>query len=107
VFRGSRVCSLNAVFEAIHKLASKHFTENGHRQEEFLLRVNPHRVARSQTASGNHAVDMRMMLEFLVPGVEDAEEPDVRAEMFRIAGDLGLCVLAAKQVCKSGKEPAH
>jgi hypothetical protein len=29
-----------------------------------------------------------MRLEFLVPGMEDAEEPDLGAEMLGIAGDL-------------------
>ena len=31
---------------------------------------------------------MRMRLEFLVPGMKDAEEPDLGAETLRIAGDL-------------------
>ena len=33
-------------------------------------------------------MDMRMMLEILSPGVEHAEEADLRAEMFRIGGNL-------------------
>jgi hypothetical protein len=45
-------------------------------------------VVRSQTAGGNYAVYVRMMLEFLIPGVQDAEESDLRAETARIAGDL-------------------
>src|SRR2546426_848222 len=60
--------------QAIHELAPKHFPENIDRQEEPLRRVYPPGVVRSQTAGGNYTVDMRMMLEFLVPGVEDAEE---------------------------------
>ena len=31
---------------------------------------------------------MRVRLEFLVPGVEDAEEPDLGAETLGIAGDF-------------------
>ena len=61
--------------EAIHELAPKHFPENIDGQKEALLRVDPSGVVRSQTAGGNHTVDVRMMLEFLVPGVQDAEEP--------------------------------
>jgi hypothetical protein len=75
-------------FEAIHELAPKHFFEHIDWQEELLLRVDPARVVRSQTAGGNHTMNMRMMLEFLVPGVEDAEEPDLGAETLGIAGDL-------------------
>ena len=33
-------------------------------------------------------MNMRMMLDFLIPGVEDAEESDLRAEALGIAGDL-------------------
>ena len=33
-------------------------------------------------------MNVRMSLEFLVPGMEDAEEPDLGAEMLGIAGDL-------------------
>jgi len=62
--------------------------ENIDRQEESLLRVDPPRVVRRQTAGGNNTVNMRMMLEFLVPGVKDAEESDFRTEALRIAGDL-------------------
>lgn len=43
---------------------------------------------RSETAGGKHAVDMGMMLQSLVPGIEHAEEADLRAEVTRIAGNL-------------------
>jgi hypothetical protein len=33
-------------------------------------------------------MNVRMMLQFLVPCVQDAEEPDLRAEAPGIAGDL-------------------
>src|SRR5208337_109312 len=42
----------------------------------------------SETAGGKHAVDMGMMLQSLIPGMEHAEEADLRAEVTRIAGDL-------------------
>jgi len=45
-------------------------------------------VVQSHTAGGNHTMNMRMSLEFLIPSVEDAEEPDLSAETLRIAGDL-------------------
>src|SRR5216684_5888309 len=75
-------------FQAIRELAPEHFFEHIHRQEELPLRVDPPQVVRSQTAGGNYTVNVRMMLEFLVPGVKDTEESDFRAQMFRIAGDL-------------------
>jgi hypothetical protein len=42
----------------------------------------------SKTASGNYAVNMRVMLQSLVPGVEHAEEADLGSKVPRIAGDL-------------------
>src|SRR5579859_2481847 len=76
------------ILEALHELAPEHFFENLDGQEESLLRVDPPGVVRSQTAGGNHTVNVRMMLEFLIPGVQDTEESDLRAETLRIAGDL-------------------
>jgi hypothetical protein len=35
-------------------------------------------MIRSEAAGGDHAVDMRMMLQSLVPGMEHAEETDLR-----------------------------
>lgn len=75
-------------FQAINELSPEHFFENIDRQEELLLRVDPPGVVRRQAAGGNHTMNVRMMLEFLVPGVKDTEESDLRTEMLRITGDL-------------------
>ena len=53
---------------AFYELAPKYFFEHVYWQEELLLRVDPPRVVRSQTAGGNHTMNMRMSLKFLVPG---------------------------------------
>ena len=45
-------------------------------------------MVQRQTAGWNHTVNVRMMQEFLVPGVKDAEESDLGAEALGIAGDL-------------------
>src|ERR1035438_4066464 len=42
----------------------------------------------SQAAGGGDTVDVGMMLELLVPGVEHAEEADLRAQVAGIASDL-------------------
>ena len=55
-------------------------------------------MVRSETACGQHAVDIGMMLQSLVPGMEHAEETDLRAEVTRIASDLQQsCSAGAKQ----------
>ena len=42
----------------------------------------------SETAGGQHAVDMGMMLQSLVPGMEHTEEADLGSKVPGIAGDL-------------------
>jgi hypothetical protein len=45
-------------------------------------------VIRNKTASGGDTMDMRMMLQPLVPGMQHAEETDLCAEVTRIASNL-------------------
>jgi hypothetical protein len=45
-------------------------------------------MVRSKTAGSGNAVNMRMMLQPLVPGMEHAEEADLCAEVARMASDL-------------------
>jgi len=45
-------------------------------------------VIRSETAGGEHAVDERMKLQSLIPGVEHAEEANLGTKMPWIASDL-------------------
>ena len=45
-------------------------------------------MVRSKSAGSKDAVDMGMMLQTLIPGVENTEEADLRAKMPRIASDL-------------------
>ena len=49
------------------------------------MRANPACVVEGESAGGNDAMDMRMMLHDLIPGVQHAEEADVRAELPGIA----------------------
>src|ERR1700676_472863 len=49
------------IFKAVHELASEHFFEDIDGQKESRLRIDPPGVVRSQTAGGNHTVNVRMM----------------------------------------------
>ena len=81
--------------ESGDKLAAEDTTEHFDGQEEGAARGDPAGVVRSETAGGQHAVDMGMMLQSLVPGMEHAEEADLRSQVARIAGDL-------QQSCSAG-----
>ena len=81
--------------ESGDKLAAEDTAEHFDGKEEESARGDPAGVVRSETAGGQHAVDMGMMLQSLIPGMEHAEEANLRAEVTRIAGDL-------QQSCSAG-----
>ena len=68
-----------------HELAPKHSAEDTHRQEEAGARRNPPGVVGRQSAGRNHAVDMVMMLQFLIPGMQHDKEADVRPKVSVVA----------------------
>ena len=74
--------------EACYKLAAKHAAEDLHGQEEIMLPGNPAGVILCQAAGRDDAVNMGMVQQLLIPGVQYAEESDLGAQVFRIAGDL-------------------
>src|SRR5450755_4538225 len=86
---------MESALESIDKLAAEDTAEHFDGKEEGAAGGDPAGVIRSEAAGGQHAVDMGMMLQSLVPGMEHAEEADLRAEVTRIAGDL-------QQSCSAG-----
>jgi hypothetical protein len=78
-------------FQSADKLAAKNLSEHGDGKKEASARGNPSRVIGRQSAGGHHTMDMWMMFEFLIPGVEDAKKADLGAEMFGIASDFQEC----------------
>src|SRR6185503_10796861 len=71
--------------EAGDELATKHAPQYGKGEEEAWVGSNPAGMIAGESASGNDTVDMGMQLEFLVPGMEHAEEADLGSEMGGIA----------------------
>ncbi len=74
--------------ETCEELAPEDASEHLHRQEEGAPRTDPAGVIRCKPTGGDDAVDVRMVLQTLVPGVEHAEEADLRAQVARVACDL-------------------
>ena len=56
---------------------------------------NPAGVIWCEAASGKHAVDMGMMLQSLVPGMEHTEEADLGSKVPRIGARPELVLSAA------------
>src|ERR1700691_2529413 len=86
---------LKGGLESSDELAAEDTTEHLGGKEEGSARGDPAGMIRSETAGGNHAVDMGMMLYSLVPGMEHAEETDLGSQMPGIASDL-------QQGCSTG-----
>src|SRR5271170_2628372 len=58
------------------------------RKEEGILRAgDPAGAVGGETAARDDAVQMRMKVQVLTPGVQHGKEADGGAEMFRIGGD--------------------
>ena len=79
---------MEGVLESGDELAAEHAAEHFDGEKEGAAGGDPAGVVRSEAAGGEHAVDMGMMLQALVPGMEHAEEADLGAEVPGIASDL-------------------
>src|SRR5713101_2676087 len=79
---------LERSLETRDELAAKHATEHPDGKKEPVAWFHPVGVIERQSPGGHHAMHMRMKSEFLIPGVQHAEEADLRAEVPGIAGDF-------------------
>jgi len=70
------------------ELATEDAAEHLDREGEEVARGDPAQVIWSKATCSDNGVHMRMMLQALVPGMEHAEEADLRPEMSRVASDL-------------------
>src|ERR1700684_3879893 len=68
------------------ELAPEDATQCGDGQEESSQGGDPSGTVGCKTASSNHVVYVRMMVKVLSPSVEHAKKPDVRTQMFGVAG---------------------
>jgi hypothetical protein len=87
-----------SLLESFDEFATKNFAEYVFGKEEAgASRMYPARVVAGETAGGHDAMDMWMVLQLLIPGVEDAEETDLGPEAFGIRSDLGQCLGAGAE----------
>ena len=93
-----QLASLKGQLESVDELAAKHPPEHGNGEKEARVRSNPAGVIEREPAGRNNAVDMRMNLKLLVPGVEHTEKADLSSEMFGVASDF------EKSFCASTKQ---
>src|SRR6266699_1445468 len=72
-------------FESGYKLTAKDATEHLDGKEEGVAWLDPMGAIERQSAGGHDTMHVRVMFEFLIPGVEHTEEADLGAEMSGIA----------------------
>ena len=84
----AKLAPTEVAFQSDDKLAAKNLSQHGNGKKEARMRWNPTRVIERQSASGDHTMGVRVMFEFLIPGVEHTEEADFGAKMLGIASDF-------------------
>ena len=78
-----------SLLETFDELAAEDFAENVLGEEEAKAPgMHPVRVIVRETAGGDYAMNMRMVLQLLIPGMENAEETNLGPEVPGICGDL-------------------
>jgi hypothetical protein len=75
-------------FESGNKLTSENAAQHLDGEEEAIARGDPALVVGGKAAGRNYIMDMGMMLQFLIPTMEHAEEADFGTEMAGVAGDF-------------------
>ena len=90
------------LFQSRDELASEDATQRGDGQEESSRGGDPSGTIGCKTASRNNVVYVRMMVKVLSPSVEHAKKPDVRTQMFRVAGEFEQrrCTSSEQQIVK-------
>src|SRR5271167_1926682 len=72
-------------FQRGHELTAKNSAQHFDGKKERVAGVDPVGVIQRESTGGDHAMDMGMMLQPLIPGVQHAEETDLGAQMSGIA----------------------
>lgn len=78
-----------SLLQSFDEFTAEHFTENSLGEKEAKAPgMHPVRVTSREAARSDDAVNVGVVLQFLVPGVKNAEEADFGTEIPGICGDL-------------------
>src|ERR1700747_2092981 len=91
---------MKGTLERFVELAAKDATEHLDGKKEVVAWFDPLGVIDRQAAGGYHAMYMRVKFEFLTPGVQHAEEANLCAKMFGVAGHFeeGFCTGSEQEI---------
>jgi len=87
-----------SLLERFEELAAEDLAEHPLWEKEAgISRAYPSSVIVRQAAGSHDAVNVRMVLQLLIPGVEDAKEADLGAKTLGVRGDFDQCLGAATE----------
>jgi hypothetical protein len=86
--RKAELTVLEGGLETVDELAAKNPAKHRDGEKEARARWNPAGVIERQPTGGDDAMDMGVKFNFLIPGVQHAEEADLGAEMSGSASDF-------------------
>ena len=92
-----QLAMLKGRLETGDELAAKHPPDHGNGEKEARVRSNPASVIEREPTRGDDTVDMGVNLEFLVPGMQHAEEADLSPEMGGVPRHLQKRICAGPQ----------
>ena len=78
---------LESLFEVAEEFLTEQAGKDANGQKESLSARQPLAAIRRQATTRDHAVQVRVMEQSLVPGVQHGEKTDLSSEVFRIGGD--------------------
>ena len=78
--------------QAVDELASEDFAEDADGEKGRRRRTNPVSILERETAGGDDAVKMWMVLQVLSPCMQHREKADLRTEMLRVGSNFYKCL---------------
>ena len=82
---------MKGALERFVELSAKDTTEHLDGKKEVVAWFDPMRAIGRESAGRHHAMYVRVKFEFLTPRVQHAEEANLCAKMFGIAGHFEEC----------------
>ena len=87
-----------SLLERCDEFPTEELAEHPYREEKLVPPgTYPVRVIPGQAAGGHDTMNVRMMLQLLIPGVEDTEKADLGTEMLGVRGNIDQGVGAAAE----------
>ena len=83
----AQLAGVEGGLQVLEEQPAEQAREHAHRQEEAGPAGDPARAVEREAAARHDAMDVRMMVQVLAPGVEHGDDADLGAEMLGIGGD--------------------